>query len=105
DNTEKAENKLEKVIEKELAVPYTKYDSDVGHRSGGKKGRYPEKAAKEVLEVLQQAVSNAEHEGLHKNQLEIQKFITNQGRELETPGRHPGTTKAAHIKIIVGEKQ
>lgn len=102
DPVEKAERKLEKVIEKDLPVPYTKF-SGAGHRSGGQEGRYPVKAAGEVLEVLRSAASNAEHEGLNTANLKIQEFITNKGREFRTPSRHPGKTKAAHVTIIVGE--
>ena len=51
DSIEKAENKLERVIEKELAVPYTKFNSDAGHKSGQGPGRYPVKAAEEILDV------------------------------------------------------
>ncbi|MFB6203228.1 MAG: 50S ribosomal protein L22 [Candidatus Nanohaloarchaea archaeon] len=105
DTVEKAKRKLEMVTEEELAVPYTKFDSDVGHRSGQGSGRYPVKAAKHVLEVLEAAESNAEHEGLNPGSLEVQKFITNKGQEMQTPGRFRGeTTKAAHVKIVVGER-
>lgn len=104
DTVEKAENKLERVIEKELPVPYTKF-SGASHRSGGQEGRYPEKAAKEVLSVIRGARSNAEDQGLNTDALEIQEFITNQGQEFRTPGRHRGETiKSAHVKIIVGER-
>lgn len=102
DPVEKAERKLERVIEKELHVPFTKF-SGAGHRSGGEEGRYPVKAAKEVLEVLRSAESNAEHEGLNTQNLKIQEFVTNQGQEFRTPSRHPGKTKAAHVTIVVGE--
>ncbi|MFP4229802.1 MAG: 50S ribosomal protein L22, partial [Candidatus Nanohaloarchaea archaeon] len=106
DSVEKAVGKLEKVIEKELAVPYTKYDSDVGHKSGhSNPARYPVKASEHVLEVLKSAEGNAEHEALNPDNLYVQEFITNQGTEFATPGRHRGqTTKAAHVKIVVGER-
>ncbi len=105
DTVEKAERKLEMVQEKELEVPYTKFQSDIGHKPGqSQPGRYPVKAAGKVLEVLNSAKNNAEYEGLNTENLEVQEFITNQGREFRTPGRHPGTTKAAHVKIIVGEQ-
>jgi len=39
DSIEKAENKLERVIEKELPVPMTKFNSDAGHKSGGGPGK------------------------------------------------------------------
>jgi len=104
DSVEKAENKLERVIEKELPVPYTKF-SGASHKPGQGEGRYPAKASEEVLEVLRSAKSNAENEGLNTEELEIQEFITNQGQEFRTPKRQRGRTmKAAHVKIVVGER-
>jgi len=106
DKVEKAIRKLEMVTEKELAVPFKKYNSDVGHRSGhSHPARYPVKAAEHVLEVLESAKGNAEYEGLNADNLYVQEFITNQGTEFATPGRHRGQkTKAAHVKIVVGEQ-
>lgn len=105
DTVEKAKNKLEMVQEKEIEVPYTKYNNDVGHTSGSSTpGRYPVKAAKHVLQVLESAESNAENEGLNPDNLKVEEVITNQGREFRTPSRHQGTTKAAHVKIIIEEK-
>lgn len=104
DSVEKAKNKIERVIEKELAVPFTKF-SGASHTSGGQEGRYPVKAAEEVLQVLESAESNAENEGLNIDNLEIQEFITNQGTRFLTPKRHRGRkVKSAHVKIIVGER-
>jgi large subunit ribosomal protein L22 len=105
DTIEKAENKLEEVQKKNLAVPATKFDSDAGHVSGQGKGRYPVDAAEEVLSLLRSAKSNAENEGLNVDQLEVQEFITNKGPNVRTPKRHRGRTiKSAHVKIVVGEK-
>jgi large subunit ribosomal protein L22 len=105
DSIEKAENKLERVIEKELPVPMTKFNSDAGHKSGGGPGKYPVKAAKEMLVKLQSAVSNAENEGLNVDQLEVQNVISNQGPKMRTPKRHRGREKkTSHVTIIVGEK-
>jgi large subunit ribosomal protein L22 len=106
DTVEKAERKLEEVTEKELHVPYTKFDSDAGHRSGaGDSGKYPVKAAEHMLEVVQEAASNAEHQGLNPASLHVENVITNKGNEYATPGRFRGEkTKAAHVNVIVGEK-
>lgn len=104
DSVEKAENKLEKVIEKELHVPYTKFDSDAGHRSGGESGGYPVKASEELLELLRSAKSNGVDQGLNENALKVSNVITNQGPEVATPSRRRGrTTKSAHVKIFVSE--
>lgn len=105
DSIEKAENKLERVIEKELAVPYTKFNSDAGHKSGGGPGKYPVKASEEMLDLLRSAVSNAENEGLKEEQLEVQNIISNKGPKMRTPKRHRGREiKTSHVTIIVGEK-
>ena len=106
DTVQKAENKLEKVLEKELAVPLTKFDSDAGHKSGaGDSGGYPVKATEHILELVQEARANAEHQGLNAGALHIDNVITNQGTEYATPGRFRGEkTKAAHVNVIVGEK-
>lgn len=105
DSVEKAENKLEEVMKKNLAVPATKFDSDAGHVAGQGKGRYPVNAAEEVLRLIRAAAANAENEGLNTDQLEIQEFITNKGPKIRTPKRHRGRTiKSAHVKIVVGER-
>jgi len=105
DSVEKAKNKLEKVIEKELHVPYTKFDSDAGHRSGGGPGGYPVKASKEILQLLESAESNAENEGLNTDNLKVENIITNQGSTFRTPKRHRGRSpKTAHITIILEER-
>lgn len=104
DTLEKAKDKLERVVEKDLPVPYTKF-SGASHTSGGSEGRYPVKAAEAVLEVIESAESNAENEGLNTDKLEIQEFITNQGPSMRTPKRHRGRQpKSAHVKILVGER-
>ena len=104
DSVDKAERKLEKVIEKELHVPYTKFDSDAGHKSGGEAGGYPVNAAEEILELVQAAKSNGEDQGLNPNAMKISNIIVNQGREVATPSRHRGrTSKAAHVKVFVSE--
>jgi large subunit ribosomal protein L22 len=105
DELETAENKLQQVVEKNQPVEYTKFDSDVGHKPGKGKARYPVKAAKKILEVLNLAKHNAKNQGLNENNLRVQNVITNQAQEYSTPKRHRGRSfKAAHIKIKVKEQ-
>jgi large subunit ribosomal protein L22 len=106
DTVEKAETKLEKVTQKEMPVPYTKFDSDAGHKSGNQgSGKYPVKAAQKMLELVQEAEANAEHQGLNPGSLHIDNVITNKGNEYATPSRFRGRkTKAAHVNVIVGEQ-
>jgi large subunit ribosomal protein L22 len=57
---------LEKAAEGDVAIPYKRHNKRLGHRKelGGRKGRYPKKAAKIVLKVLQSAISNGKNLGL-----------------------------------------
>jgi len=104
DSVEKAKNKLERVIEKDLPVPYTKFDSDAGHKSGGGPGGYPVKAAEEMLSLVEQAESNAENQGLNPDNLKVQNVLSSQGSTFRTPKRHRGREiKTANVNVIVGE--
>jgi len=57
---------LEKAANGEIPVLYTAHNRRLGHRRelGGRKGRYPKKAAKIVLKVLQSAIANGKVAGL-----------------------------------------
>lgn len=57
---------LEKAAKGEIPVEYRKWNRKLGHRRelGGRKGRYPKKAAKYVLQVLRNAVANSQAKGM-----------------------------------------
>jgi large subunit ribosomal protein L22 len=57
---------LEKASEGEIPVLFRRHNRNLGHRRelGGRKGRYPEKAARIVLKALQSAISNGKVLGL-----------------------------------------
>lgn len=57
---------LERAANAEIPVLYTSHYKNLGHRRelGGKKGRYPWKAAEAVLKVLQSAIANGKVRGL-----------------------------------------
>ncbi len=106
DSVEKARRKLENVADKELAVPYTRFNAEQAHRKGNMDaGRYPVKTATEILQLLNSAASNAVHEGLSEDNLYVTGFMANQGNRYHTPKRHRGRRpKAANITLKVGEQ-
>jgi large subunit ribosomal protein L22 len=57
---------LERVADGKAAVLYRSHNRKLGHRRelGGKQGRYPKKAAKAVLKVLNSAIANGRVKGL-----------------------------------------
>ena len=74
---------LEAVIEKKIAVPYRRHKRNVGHKSSVVKwtgGRYPEKAAKEILKVIRNLENNAENNQLQLDKCRIIHATTLQGK-------------------------
>jgi large subunit ribosomal protein L22 len=81
---------LESVIEGDQSVPFKSHNSGVGHRGdidGWDAGRYPEKASKAFLDLLENAVGNADHQGLDGDSMEIIHVAAH--KVGESPGRKP----------------
>lgn len=76
---ENAREFLEDVVLLKRAVPYKRYTKSVPHRKGMCTGRYPQKAAKEFLRVLENAKSNATYKGLDSENLRITHVATKKG--------------------------
>jgi large subunit ribosomal protein L22 len=71
---DQAKDYLRQVIQKRKPVPFRRFNKKVGHRHGLEKafaGRYPVKAATEILRVLEGAEANAEYKGLDMENLRI----------------------------------
>ncbi len=109
---EKAEAYLEDVIEMKTAVPFRRHNKKVGHKRGIKgwpTGRYPVKAAKQILDILKNAEANAEYKGLDTENLKIMHISSHRGYIIRgwTPrafGRaSPFNTPTTHVQIVLGE--
>jgi large subunit ribosomal protein L22 len=109
---EDAKNFLENVVEIKVPVPFKQHNKKLGHRRGLKgwpSGRFPVKAAKQILNVLNNAEANAEYKGLDTENLKIMHISSHRGYVLRgyTPrafGRaSPFNTQTTHIQIVLGE--
>jgi len=103
---------LEAVIRKETAVPFKRHNKKVGHRRGLKgwpSGRYPVKAATQILQVLDNAEANAEYKGLETEDLKIVHISSHRGYIVRgwtarAFGRaSPFNTPTTHIQVVLGE--
>jgi large subunit ribosomal protein L22 len=108
-----AKTYLRDVMDKKKAVPFRRYNKKLGHRHGTPKtaaGRYPIKAAKQVLNTLQSAESNAENKGLDLDRLRITHASAYPGMKIKryTPRAHgrasPKYETTTHIEIVLNEK-
>lgn len=87
---EDAEDYLDAVIEGDRSVPFRQHNTGVGHRSdidGWDAGRYPEKASKAFLELLQNVAANADEDGFDGRSMEIMHVAAH--KVGERPGRKP----------------
>ena len=99
-----AKSYLEQVTKKQAAIPYTRHRHKVAHRSGSMaSGRYPVRASKYFLQVLQNAEANAGEADPKK--LVIKHASVNRARIQY--GRHkgsPSNTITSHIQIVLEEE-
>ena len=82
---EKARDYLLSVVELKRSIPFRRYKNQVGHRSdpGVMSGRYPQKAATEILKLLDNLESNAEYKGIDLDRLRIINATVHKGRLLK----------------------
>ena len=79
---EKARDYLLSVVELKRSIPFRRYKNQVGHKSdpGVMSGRYPQKAATEILKLLDNLESNAEYKGIDLDRLKIINATVHKGR-------------------------
>jgi large subunit ribosomal protein L22 len=81
---------LEAVVEGEQSVPFRQHNSGVGHRKdidGWDAGRFPEKASEAFLDLLENAIGNADEQGFQGEEMEILHVAAH--KVGETRGRKP----------------
>jgi large subunit ribosomal protein L22 len=108
---EAAKEYMEEVVKLKRPVPFKRYKKYVSHRRGEGfgPGRYPQRAAKEILRLLESVEHNAEYGGLDTENVRITHMTAYRGRVFE--GRKPRAhgratewnTETVNIEIIVEE--
>lgn len=81
---------LEAVVNEERSVPFKSHNTGVGHRSdieGWDAGRYPNKASKAFLDLLENAINNADHQGFDGEEMTIAHIAAH--KVGESPGQKP----------------
>ncbi|NOZ81218.1 MAG: 50S ribosomal protein L22 [DPANN group archaeon] len=95
---------LEEVKPGKNAIPFKRFNSDMGHRTGMGAGRYPVKAVHEIKKVLESAQTNAQFKGLNSGSLKIIHILANKAATPLHYGRRPSREmKRTHIEVVVQE--
>ncbi|RLE82671.1 MAG: 50S ribosomal protein L22 [Thermoprotei archaeon] len=110
---EDAEKLLENVINMRRPIPFRRFHKKVAHRRQLTKwpsGRWPVKAAKEILKVLKNAEANAEYKGLDTTRLWVVHAAAHKGLKIRKYiprafGRAtPYFQQLVHVEIALMEK-
>jgi len=101
----KAKAMLEKVIDKTLAVPFTKYTNGIGHRSGAGlcAGSYPLNGSKMFIMLLNSLEANAQNKGLSPNLVIIHACAQQAARPFHSGRMRRIRMKRVHIELAAIE--
>ena len=109
---EEAKNYLEDVIKLKRSVPFKRFNKKVPHRSdlvGWHAGRYPVKAAKKILEGLNNLENNAENKDLELDRCIIIHAAAYPGRKIKRffprafGNSSPKYNTLTHVELAVEE--
>ena len=110
-NVDVALRMLDEVAELKRPVQFARNNFGVAHKKGVGPGRYPEKCARAIRQVIESARHNAEYKGLDTDNLRIKVITANLGRT--TPGYMPRAygrstqwnQQTVNIEVILEEVQ
>ncbi|HTW55094.1 MAG TPA: 50S ribosomal protein L22 [Thermoplasmata archaeon] len=106
---ERARTFLESVVALERPVPFRRYNQETAHKKGIGPGRYPQKVARQVLKVLENASENAEYEGLDADRLFVKVAACARGQitKANMPRAHGRATawneQTTNVEIVLAE--
>jgi len=103
-NISYAKKYLEEVAQLKRAVEFKRFVRNTAHKRGMSSGRYPQKAAHEILKLLKSVEANAHFKGLNTGSLKITKLVANRAPNPFGGGRHRTGTKRSHVEVEVKEK-
>ncbi|MBW2982321.1 50S ribosomal protein L22 [Candidatus Woesearchaeota archaeon] len=103
---EKAKKKLVDAINKKSAIPFKRYNDNIGHRKGTvAAGRYPKKACSEILKLLESVEANAQFKGLNTASLVINHICAHKAERPWHYGRQRRRKmKRTNIEVVVEER-
>jgi large subunit ribosomal protein L22 len=105
-SVEQAKKLLERVIVKETPIRMRRYIKDTAHKKGIGPGKYPVKAAKEILRLLKIAESNAQNKGLSTNEMVITHISANKASRPWHFGRQRRRkNKRTHVEVVLFERK
>lgn len=104
-NISDAKKMLQNVVEKKSAIPFKRYNWDLGHKKKMGPARYPEKASKQFINLIEAVEANAQFKGLNTSNLVIAHVSAHKASKAWHYGRKSRRKmKRTNVEIIVEEK-
>lgn len=102
----RAVTKLQNVLDFKEAVPFTRFTDGVGHRKGNMAaGRYPQKASRQILDLLNSAIANAANKGLAEDLKIVHICAHKAATPLHQGRQRRRAMKKTHIEIVLKEME
>lgn len=96
---------LQSVIDKKLAIPFRRYNWDLGHKKKIGPGRYPEKSSKYLIKLIEAAEANAQFKGMNTSNLVIAHISAHKAaKSLHFGRKSRRKMKRTNIEIVIEEK-
>lgn len=100
-----AKDVLSRVMDHDAAIPFRRFNHNIGHKTKIGVGRYPEKASKEILSLINSVEANAQFKGLNTASLVITHINANKDSKVMRSGRKRSRrAKRTNVEIVVQEK-
>jgi len=97
---------LQDAIDMKQAIPYRRFNDNIGHKPGIGPGRYPIKACTEVLKAVSSCEANAQNKGLNTDALKIVHISANLAARPWHYGRaRRRKMKRTNVEIVVQETE
>ena len=100
----KAKKILNDIISKKVPIRFSRFTNGAGHKKSVGPGKYPLKAAKEILKLVETAEANAQFQGLNTSNLKIVHISAQKGGNQWRYGRvRRRRMKRTTIEVVIEE--
>ncbi len=102
---ERAKKILNDAINMKVAIEFTRYNKDRGHKPGMGPGRYPIKTCEEILSILENAEANAHQKNLGSELVVRHVCAHLASRPFRYGRKRRRKAKRSHIEIVLEAKK
>jgi large subunit ribosomal protein L22 len=96
----RAKKILDGLVKVETPIQYTRFNKDLGHKKGIGPGRYPSKAAENILKIVESAEKNANTKGIANPSI-IHIAVMQAPAQWHYGRKRRRKMKRAHVEIVV----